>query len=157
MSWTYWIGFVTFDARRKPAKRLSMRQIFKNLPEPIDPELNLANRTIDWNDQRDSPLGNTVNPAPVDVSAGDAPQVLLGGLQEAIGLVLDLTNRQIFFNDPGGSRHAAAVYDADLRLIFGDQGHLTGIAYAEPVNRTSSGPFIQRRVDAAIPSMPSRY
>jgi hypothetical protein len=46
MSWTYWIVFVTFDARRKPAKRLSMLQIFKDLPEPIDLELDLANRTI---------------------------------------------------------------------------------------------------------------
>jgi hypothetical protein len=124
MSWTYWIVFVTFDVRRKPAKRLSMLQIFKDLPEPIDLEIDLASRTIYWTDRRDPPLGNTVNPAPMDVSAGDAPRVLLGGLQEAIGLVLDLTNRQIFFTDLGGSLYAAAVYDADLRLIFEDQGHL---------------------------------
>jgi hypothetical protein len=39
----------------------------------------------------------------LDVAAGDAPRVLLGGLQEAIGLVLDLTNRQVFFADLGGS------------------------------------------------------
>ena len=39
MSWTYWIVFVIFDARRKPAKRPSMLQIFKDLPEPIDLEL----------------------------------------------------------------------------------------------------------------------
>jgi hypothetical protein len=51
MSWTYWIVFVTFDARRKPAKRLSMLQIFKDLPEPIDLELDPANRTIDWTDR----------------------------------------------------------------------------------------------------------
>jgi hypothetical protein len=36
-----------------------------------------------------------------DVAAGDAPRVLLGGLH--IGLVLDLTNRQVFFTDLGGS------------------------------------------------------
>jgi hypothetical protein len=63
-----------------------MLQIFKDLPEPIDLELDLMNRTVYWNDQRDSPLGNTVSPAPMDVSAGDAPRVLIGGLQEAIGL-----------------------------------------------------------------------
>jgi hypothetical protein len=39
----------------------------------------------------------------MDVSAGDAPGVLLGRLQEAIGLVLDLTNRQVFLTDLGGS------------------------------------------------------
>jgi hypothetical protein len=106
MSWTYRIGFVTFDERRKPAKRLSVlrrvrfgqkadvldpkeqsnaRQgrilragidipdgdttperrrdvavIFKDLPEPIDLELDLAKRTIYWTDRGDSPLGNTV-------------------------------------------------------------------------------------------------
>jgi hypothetical protein len=92
MSWIYWIVFVTFDVRRKPAKRLSMLQIFKDLPEPIDLELDPANRTVYWNDRGDPPLGNTVNPAPMDVAACAAPRVLLDGLQEAIGLVLDLTN-----------------------------------------------------------------
>ena len=62
-------------------------------------------------DRGDPPLGNTVNPAPMDVAAGDAPRVLLGGLQEAIGLVLDLTNRQMFFTDLGGSPYAAAIYE----------------------------------------------
>ena len=62
-----------------------------------------AKRTIYWTDRGDPPLGNTVNPAPMEVAAGDAPRVLLGGLQEAIGVVLDLTNRQMFFTDLGGS------------------------------------------------------
>jgi hypothetical protein len=103
MSWTYWIVFVIFDARRKPEKRPSMLQIFKDLPEPMDLELDPANRTVYWTDRGDPPLGNTVNPAPTDVAAGDAPRVLLDGLQEAIGLVLDLTNRYMFFTDLGGS------------------------------------------------------
>jgi hypothetical protein len=122
MSWTYWIVFGHIDARRKPAKRLSMLQIFKDLPEPIDLELDPANRTVYWTDRGDPPLGNTVNPAPMDVAAGDAPRVLLDGLQEAIGLVLDLTNRYMFFTDLGGSPYAAAIYGADLRLILEDQG-----------------------------------
>lgn len=58
-----------------------MLQIFKDLPEPIDLELDLAKRTIYWTGQRDPPFGNTVNRAPMDVAAGDAPRVLLGGLQ----------------------------------------------------------------------------
>jgi hypothetical protein len=51
-----------------------------------------ANRTVYWTDRGDPPLGNTVNPSPMDVAACAAPRVLLDGLQEAIGLVLDLTN-----------------------------------------------------------------
>jgi len=144
MSWTYWIGFVTFDARRKPAKRLSMLQIFKDLPEPIDLELDPANRTVYWTDRGDPPLGNTVNPAPLDVAAGDAPRVLLDGLQEAIGRLLDLTNRHMFFTDLGGSPYAAAIYGADLRLILEDQG----ISSASLTLSLSTEPpqgFLQRR------------
>ena len=58
----------------------------------------------------------------MDVAAGDAPRVLLDGLQEAVGLVLDLRNRYMFFTDLGGSPYAAAIYGADLRLILEDQG-----------------------------------
>jgi hypothetical protein len=144
MSWTYWIVFVTFDARRKPAKRLSMLQIFKDLPEPIDLELDPANRTIYWTDRGDPPLGNTVNPAPMDVAAGEAPRALLDGLQEAVGLVLDLTNRHMFFTDLGGSPYAAAIYGADLRLILEDQG----ISRASLTLSLSTEPpqaFLQRR------------
>jgi hypothetical protein len=144
MSWTYWIVFVTFDARRKPAKRPSMLQIFKDLPEPIDLELDPANRTVYWTDRGDPPLGNTVNPAPMDVATGDAPRVLLDGLQEAIGLVLDLTNRYMFFTDLGGLPYAAAIYGADLRLILEDQGisraSLTLSLSTEPLQA-----FLQRR------------
>lgn len=143
MSWTYWIVFVTFDARRKPAKRLSMLQIFKDLPEPIDLELDPANRTVYWTDRGDPPLGNTVNPAPLDVAAGDAPRVL-DGLQEAIGRLLDLTNRHMFFTDLGGSPYAAAIYGADLRLILEDQG----ISSASLTLSLSTEPpqgFLQRR------------
>jgi hypothetical protein len=86
-----------------PERRRDVEVIFKDLPEPIDLELDLAKRTIYWTGRGDPPLGNTVNRAPMDVAAGDAPRVLPGGQQEAIGLVLDLTNRQVFFADLGGS------------------------------------------------------
>jgi hypothetical protein len=144
MSWTYWIVFVTFDARRKPAKRLSMLQIFKDLPEPIDLELDPANRTVYWTDRGDPPLGNTVDPAPMDVAAGDAPRVLLDGLQEAIGLVLDLTNRHMFFTDLGGSPYAAAIYGADLRLILEDQG-ISRASLALSLSTEPPQAFLQRR------------
>ena len=144
MSWTYWIVFGHIDARRKPEKRLSMLQIFKDLPEPIDLELDPANRSVYWTDRGDPPLGNTVNPAPLDVAAGDAPRVLLDGLQEAIGRLLDLTNRHMFFTDLGGSPYAAAIYGADLRLIPEDQG----ISSASLTLSLSTEPpqgFLQRR------------
>jgi hypothetical protein len=69
------------DGDTAPERRRDVAVIFKDLPEPIDLELGLAKRTIYWTDRGDSPLGNTVNRAPMDVAAGDAPRVLLGGLQ----------------------------------------------------------------------------
>jgi hypothetical protein len=87
------------DGDTTPERRRDVAVIFKDLPEPIDLELDLAKRTTD---RGDPPLGNTVNRAPMVVAAGDAPRVLLGDLQEAIGVVLDLTNRQVFFTDLGG-------------------------------------------------------
>src|SRR5689334_21417581 len=39
---------------------------FDKLPEPIDLELDLANRVMYWTDRGDPPKGNTVNRAPMD-------------------------------------------------------------------------------------------
>jgi len=69
------------DGDTAPERRRDVAVIFKDLPEPIDLELDLAKRTIYWTDRGDSPIGNKVNRAPMDVAAGDAPRVLLGGLQ----------------------------------------------------------------------------
>jgi hypothetical protein len=126
MSWTYRIGFVTFDERRKPAKRLSVlrrvrfgqkadvldpkeqsnaRQgrilragidipdgdttperrrdvavIFKDLPEPIDLELDLAKRTIYWTDRGIHRL-ETRSSGTDGCSSERCTTVLLGGLQ----------------------------------------------------------------------------
>jgi hypothetical protein len=80
MSWTYWIVFVTFDARGKPAKRLSMLQIFKDLPEPIDLE----------------PIWRT---GPLERS--EAFAAWKHGQSGTDGC--DLTNRQVFLTDLSGS------------------------------------------------------
>jgi hypothetical protein len=69
------------DGDTTPERRRDVAVIIKDLPEPIDLELDLAKRTIYWTVRGDSPIGNTVNRAPMDVAAGDAPRVLLGGLQ----------------------------------------------------------------------------
>jgi len=61
------------------------------LPEPIDIELDLANRLIYWTDRGDPPRGNTVNRAPMDVdfSKRPEPQILFTHLMEGIGIALD--------------------------------------------------------------------
>src|ERR1700734_2319340 len=49
-----------------PANRKDIELLYDNLPEPIDLELDLANRTIYCTDRGDPPRGNTVNRAPMD-------------------------------------------------------------------------------------------
>ena len=49
-----------------PANRKDIEVLYEDLPEPIDLELDLANRTIYWTDRGDPPRGNTVNRAPMD-------------------------------------------------------------------------------------------
>jgi len=50
--------------RARPSDRKDIELLYENLPEPIDLELDLANRTLYWTDRGDPPRGNTVNRAP---------------------------------------------------------------------------------------------
>src|SRR5271168_5051888 len=64
-----------------PATRKDIELLYENLPEPIDLELDLANRTIYWTDRGDPPRGNTVNRAPMDSDNGKKePQIILNHL-----------------------------------------------------------------------------
>src|SRR5882672_7225043 len=49
-----------------PANRNDIELLYDGLPEPIDLELDHANRMIYWTDRGDPPRGNTVNRAPMD-------------------------------------------------------------------------------------------
>jgi hypothetical protein len=49
-----------------PGSRSDIEVLFDRLPEPIDLELDLANRVLYWTDRGDPPRGNTVNRTPID-------------------------------------------------------------------------------------------
>src|ERR1700685_1792395 len=51
---------------QSPANRTDIELLYENLPEPIDLDLDLANRTLYWTDRGDAPRGNTGNRAPLD-------------------------------------------------------------------------------------------
>src|SRR5246127_4783363 len=88
-----------------PANRNDIELLYENLPEPIDLDLDLANRTMYWTDRGDPPRGNTVSRAPMDVAPGAAkePEIIFNHLMEGIGLALDLKNGRLFVTDLGGS------------------------------------------------------
>jgi len=112
-----------------PSKRSDIEVLFDHLPEPIDLELNLANRVLYWTDRGDPPRGNTVNRAPVDKKA--APEILITHLMEGIGIALDVPGNRMFVTDFAGSVYSADLDGKNERNFLYAQGNLTGIAYAE--------------------------
>ena len=111
------------------ATRKDIEVLFDRLPEPIDLELDLANRVLYWTDRGDPPRGNTVNRAPIDKKA--EPQIVVTHLMEGIGIALDIPGNRMFVTDFAGSVYAADLDGKNERNFLYAQGNLTGIAYAE--------------------------
>jgi hypothetical protein len=117
-----------------PANRKDIELLYENLPEPIDLELDLANRTLYWTDRGDPPRGNTVNRAPMDPPQGNGkkePEIVFNHLEEGIGIALDLKGGRMFLTDLGGSVYSANLDGSNKKTVLAAEGNLTGIAYAE--------------------------
>jgi DNA-binding beta-propeller fold protein YncE len=115
------------------ANRKDIELLYEGLPEPIDLELDLANRTIYWTDRGDPPRGNTVNRAPMDATPGirKQPEIVFNNLMEGIGIALDLKGGRMFLTDLGGSVYSANLDGSNKKTVLMAEGNLTGIAYAE--------------------------
>src|SRR5271155_2741253 len=119
---------------QSPANRKDIELLYEGLPEPIDLELDLANRTIYWTDRGDPPRGNTVNRAPMDPDQGNGkkePQIIFDHLMEGIGIALDLKGGRMFLTDLGGSVYSANLDGSNKKTVLAAEGNLTGIVYAE--------------------------
>jgi DNA-binding beta-propeller fold protein YncE len=116
-----------------PASRKDIELLFDGLPEPIDLDLDLANRIMYWTDRGDPPRGNTVNRAPMDPTPGvkTEPETVFTHLMEGIGLALDLKGGRMFITDLGGSVYTANLNGSNKKMLFFAEGNLSGIAYAE--------------------------
>ena len=116
------------------ANRQDIELLYDGLPEPIDLELDLANRTIYWTDRGDPPRGNTVNRAPMDPAKGadkKEPVIIFDHLMEGIGIALDLKGGRMFLTDLGGSVYSANLDGSNKKTVLAAEGNLTGIVYAE--------------------------
>jgi hypothetical protein len=117
-----------------PADRKDIELLYEGLPEPIDLELDLANRTIYWTDRGDPPRGNTVNRASMDPAQGNGkkePVIIFDHLMEGIGIALDLKGGRMFLTDLGGSVYSANLDGSNKKTLLAAEGNLTGIVYAE--------------------------
>jgi hypothetical protein len=115
------------------SNRKDIELLFDGLPEPIDLDLDIANRLMYWTDRGDPPRGNTVNRAPMDAATGERkdPEIVFTHLMEGIGLALDLKNDRMFVTDFAGSVYSASLDGSNKKTLLVAQGNLTGIAYAE--------------------------
>jgi DNA-binding beta-propeller fold protein YncE len=118
---------------QSPANRKDIELLYEDLPEPIDLDLDLANRTLYWTDRGDPPRGNTVNRAPMDPKPGNRkePEIVFTHLMEGIGLALDLKGGRMFITDFAGSVYSANLDGSNQKTLMVAEGNLTGIAYAE--------------------------
>jgi len=116
-----------------PSARKDIELLYDALPEPIDLDLDLTNRTMYWTDRGDPPRGNTVNRAPMDLTPGARkdPEIIFNHLMEGIGLALDLKNNRLFTTDLAGSVYSCNLDGSDKKNVLVLQGNVTGIAYAE--------------------------
>ena len=122
---------IELPAGESAARRSDVEVVFKDLPEPIDLEIDHTTRTLYWTDRGDPPHGNTVNRAQLDTIGHSEPEIVLTHLMEGIGIALDPARNRMFVTDLGGNIWAAALDGTGNRPIRAVQGNLTGIAYAE--------------------------
>ena len=113
-----------------PARRGDIEVLLDGLPEPIDLEWDGESEFLYWTDRGDPPKGNTLNRARIRGGKASEHEILLSGLQEAIGLALDRTGRRVFVSELGGSLRVVSLdRPGEGKLILQTPGKLTGITY----------------------------
>ncbi|MFG2518193.1 YncE family protein [Streptomyces sp. NPDC048527] len=122
---------IDVPAGESAADRSDIEVLLRGLPEPIDLQLDLAERTLYWTDRGDPPRGNSVNRTPMDAQNGQREaEILWTHLMEGIGIALDLDGSRMFVTDMAGTVYAADLDGSNRREILIAQGNLTGIAHA---------------------------
>jgi sugar lactone lactonase YvrE len=129
---------IDLPAGESASNRSDVEVVFKDLPEPIDLEIDSTSRMLYWTDRGDPPDGNTVNRAQLDTIGISEPEIVMTHLMEGIGIALDPGNNRMFVTDLGGNVWAAALDGSGSRTVRAVQGNLTGIAYVAVPNGSPS-------------------
>jgi hypothetical protein len=103
--------------------------LFDKLPEPIDLEIDAANRVLYWTDRGNPPRGNSVSRTPIDGTPRQ--EIVMTDLMEGIGVALDVPGNRMFVTDLAGSVYSSTLDGKDKHAVAFAQGNLSGIAYAE--------------------------
>jgi sugar lactone lactonase YvrE len=111
------------------ANRSDITVLFDKLPEPIDLEIDAANRVLYWTDRGNPPRGNSVSRTPIDGTPRQ--EIVMTDLMEGIGVALDVPGNRMFVTDLAGSVYSSTLDGKDKHAVAFAQGNLSGIAYAE--------------------------
>ncbi len=113
------------------APRPDVELLLDHLPEPIDLEIDHEHQRLYWTD-RGLPEqgGNSLNCADISASGLRNHRVLATGLEEAIGLALDLQRRRAFVSDLSGAVRSVSLDGGDFTTVHTCSGPVTGIAFA---------------------------
>jgi hypothetical protein len=120
---------IDLPAGEDPAKRKDLEILLKDLPEPIDLEINHLTHELYWTDRGDPPKGNTLNRLDMDEWQ---TEILTGGFDEAIGLAMDIEKDRVFVTDLSGDIYRSRLDGTALTKIYSGQSlgqGFTGIAY----------------------------
>ncbi|WP_236597081.1 hypothetical protein [Paraburkholderia hiiakae] len=109
------------------ANRSDIKVLLKDLPEPIDLEIDAENALLYWTDRGAAPYGNSLNRARLTPDGLLDSQVICVGFAEAIGLAVDAGANAAFVADLGGQIWRVDLETGNKELIF-KLGHITGIA-----------------------------
>lgn len=116
-----------------PARRTDVELLADHLPEPIDLYVSPALGKLWWTDRGAPPDGNSLNVARVDHQGLHDREVILRGLDEAIGLAVNATGTLAFVSDLGGSIREVILESGQARLIT-KQSPTTGLCLFSPEN-----------------------
>lgn len=115
------------------ANRKDIDELFAALPEPIDLEIDPAQRMLYWTDRGD----NTLSRVSIDALAGSDPlkrtdrQIVLRNIGEAIGVTLDVERNLLYYTSLDGLVGTAHLDGSNARTLQRDAGALTGIVVAD--------------------------
>ncbi|KAK4496994.1 hypothetical protein PRZ48_011443 [Zasmidium cellare] len=124
------------ETPKDPANRSDIEVVMKDLPEPIDLEVDEDTGVLYWTDRGELPLGNTLNRKTV---AGTVPQsekklgrqIIAQGFTEAIGLKVDKEMGCIWVADIGGHIWKCNMDRAALKekVYESEIGAFTGLTF----------------------------
>ena len=107
--------------------RVDIKVLLKDLPEPIDLEIDAENALLYWTDRGAPPYGNSLNRARLTPEGLLDPLVICVGFAEAIGLAVDVAANVAFVADLAGQIWHIDLETGKSEVIF-KLGIITGIA-----------------------------